>query len=53
MLSVPLARYLREDGEELVVLLQCADGTSGHPGILHGGITSLIFDEVLYKLRKG
>jgi len=39
--------YLREDGSELVLVVQCVDGTSGHKNILHGGITALLFDETM------
>lgn len=37
--------YLRDDGEELVLVVQCSNGTSGHTNILHGGISALLFDE--------
>lgn len=40
-------RFLREDGKELVVVVQFADGTSGHTNILHGGIAALLFDEAM------
>jgi len=46
--AIPLYRmYLKRDGSELAVVALLGDGTSGHGGILHGGITSLLFDEAL------
>jgi hypothetical protein len=39
------SRYLRRDGSEVAVVAQCARGTDGHSGILHGGVTALLFDE--------
>ena len=37
--------FLRRDGGEMAVVAQLASGTTGHPSILHGGITALLFDE--------
>mmetsp|Transcript_88982 Transcript_88982/g.177930 ORF Transcript_88982/g.177930 Transcript_88982/m.177930 type:complete len:265 (+) Transcript_88982:1-795(+) len=37
--------YLRRDGKEVAVVAKCMRGTDGHSGILHGGVTALLFDE--------
>jgi acyl-coenzyme A thioesterase PaaI-like protein len=44
--AIPAYRmFLRRDGGEVAVVAQLARGATGHPGILHGGVTALLFDE--------
>ena len=38
---------MKRDGSEMKVLAHFGHGTAGHPGILHGGITALVFDEAM------
>lgn len=43
--------YVRPDGREVAVVVRFADGVYGHKGILHGGISALLFDEVRVPIR--
>ena len=46
--AMPVYRmYLKRDGSALAVLVRFAHGSSGHPGILHGGVSALVFDEAM------
>mmetsp|Transcript_39020 Transcript_39020/g.50453 ORF Transcript_39020/g.50453 Transcript_39020/m.50453 type:complete len:253 (+) Transcript_39020:85-843(+) len=39
--------YVRKDKTGLVSVLQLGHATTGHPGIVHGGITALAFDNMM------
>lgn len=39
--------YMKRDGSEVLLVVCCGEGTTGHPGVVHGGITSLFFDNTL------
>jgi len=44
--AIPAYRmYVRRDAGEVALVAQLASGATGHPSILHGGITALLFDE--------
>jgi len=46
--ALPLHRiYLREDAKEIAILLQFAPGSTGHPGVVHGGVTAMLFDNAM------
>lgn len=36
--------YSKRDGSEIVAVARLADGLDGHKGIVHGGVTALLFD---------
>ena len=38
---------MKKDGSELVVTVKLGHKLTGHPSILHGGITALLFDNAL------
>lgn len=45
---VPLYRiYAKRDGSEITGVATLAEGSEGHRGIVHGGVTALIFDNTL------
>lgn len=39
--------YMKQDGSEILLVVCCGEGTTGHPDVVHGGITSLFFDNTL------
>jgi acyl-coenzyme A thioesterase PaaI-like protein len=39
--------YCTADGKETVAVATLMPGSEGHPGILHGGVTALLFDNTL------
>ena len=41
--------YLKNDGSEIAMVVNFGHGVAGHPGILHGGVTGLLFDEAMVR----
>lgn len=46
--AIPLYRmYVKKDRSELMCVVAFSEGSTGHQGIVHGGVTAMLFDDTM------